>query len=171
MLQRRRYPNYRTISSIRKNGFLVIKINAVSNRGFYASALLIISAFFAGTCWSFAQMLHKVRTLTEALAFLLVFAFVLLWFVVGSRIILQRLSSIELFAGSGMFRFSHQVLRWRKDIEVPQQDVSAVTATVRWYGNRLNITMNGKTYSVGDLLDEDVAIIDKELRRALPALR
>jgi len=153
---------------MRKNGSLFIKIDAISNRGFYAVFLMIVSGMFVYGLWMFAPLLSKVRTLTEALYCLLPIAFLLLWFTVGLRIILERLCSLELSVGRGIFRLRYQISRWRRDIEARQDDVTAVIAKARWYGNRLNVTMNGKTYSLGDILDEDMEIVARELRRALP---
>ena len=78
---------------------------------------------------------------------------------------------MELSASGGIFRWSRRILRWGRDIEVRQHDVTSVTARAKWYGNRLSITMNGKTYSLGGLLDEDLEIIARELRRMLPEVR
>jgi predicted RNA-binding protein with PUA domain len=78
---------------------------------------------------------------------------------------------MELAAGNGIFRWSWRIWRWGRDIRVNQQDVTSVKARIKWYGNRLIITMNGKTYSLGGLLDEDPEIIVRELRRALPETR
>jgi hypothetical protein len=46
MFNHKRYPNYRTVSSMQKNGSLLIKIDAVSNWGFYAAGLMIVSGVF-----------------------------------------------------------------------------------------------------------------------------
>jgi hypothetical protein len=157
---------------MQKNGSsLLIKVDAVSNWGFYAAGLMIVSGTFVYGLWKFAPLLFKVKTLTEVLYCLLPIAFLLLWFTVGLRIILERLCSLELSVGRGIFRLRYQMSRWHRDIEARQDDVTAVTAKARWYGNRLNITMNGKTYSLGDILDEDMEILARELRRALPEAR
>lgn len=121
--------------------------------------------------WTFAPLLFEVRTRTEVLYCLLPIAFLFLWFTVGLRIILERLCSLELSVGRGIFRLRYRMSRWHRDIEARQNDVTAVTAKARWYGNRLNITMNGNTYSLGDILDEDMEILARESRRALPEAR
>jgi hypothetical protein len=154
-----------------KNGSLLIKIDAVSNWGFYAAGLMIVSGVFVFGLWIFVPALLKVRTLTEALYCLIPVTFLLLWFTIGLRIILERLCSVELSVGRGMFRWRYQMSFWRRELEARQDDVTAVIAKARWYGNRLNVTMHGKTYSLGDLLDEDMDIVARELRRALPQAR
>jgi hypothetical protein len=156
---------------MQKNGSLLIKIDAVSNWGFYAGGLMIVSGVFVYGLWMFAPLLLKVRTLTEALYCLVPVAFLLLWFIVGLRIILERLCSVELSVGSGIFRWRYKISRWRRDLEARQDDVTAVIAKARWYGNRLNVTMNGRTYSLSDILDDDLEIIARELRRVLPKVR
>ncbi len=172
LFQNKRYPNYRNVSSIQKNGsLLLIKIDAVSNWGFYTISLVITAGIFVCGLWIFMPALLKLRTFNEALYCLPFIGFLLLWFIGGMRIILQRLSSVELYAGRGSFRWSHTIWRWRRDIEARQEDVTAVIAKTRWYGNRLNITISDRTYSLGDLLDDDIAIVAQELRRALPAAR
>jgi hypothetical protein len=150
---------------------LLIKIGAVSNRGFYAVGLTIVSGVFLCACWIIAVALFKVRTLAEAVAVLLAAVFVFVWCMAGSRIILERLSVVELSVGSGIFRWTYRIWRWSRDIEALRDDVTAVEAKVRWYGNRLNVIMNGKTYSLGDLLDDDIEIVARELRSALPKTR
>jgi hypothetical protein len=154
---------------VRKNGSLLIKIDAVSNRGFYAIGLLIVSSAFVYGLWIFAPVLFKVRTVAEALYCLLPIAFLLFGVMLGLRIILERLCSVELSVGGGTFRWSYQISRWRRELEARQDDVTAVIADAKGYGNTLSVTMNGGTYSLGDLLDEDMEIVARELRRALPA--
>lgn len=153
------------------NGALVIKIDSVSNRGFYAVWLTVTLGVFVGGCWIFVPVLFRVNTPMDALAVLLPIGLLLLSCGIMSRIALERLSAIELFAGKGIFRWSYRVLRWSKDLEAREEDVTAVVAKARWYGNRLSVTMAGRTYSLGDLIDEDMTIIARELRRALPAVR
>jgi hypothetical protein len=156
---------------MQKNGSLLIKIDAVSNWGSYAVGLMIVSGVFVFGLWMFTPVLFKVRTITEALYCLLPVTFLLLWFMIGLRIILERLCSVELSVKKGIFRWRSQISLWRRDLDARQEDVTAVIAKARWYGNRLNLTMNGKTYSLGDLLDEDMEIVARELRRALPEVR
>jgi hypothetical protein len=170
LFQRKRYPNYRNVTSMEKNGALRIKISAVSNWGFYAGGLTIISAVFAGGCWIFLPPLFSVRTLTEALALLLAIAFLLLWCGIGARFVLENLCSVELLVGNGIFCWRYRILRWSKAFEAQQRDVTAVTAKARWYRNRLSVTAGGRTYSLDSLLDEDLAIISRELRLALPGI-
>ena len=172
LFQHKRYPNCRNVSSMEtKNGALIIKIDSVSNWGFYAAWLAVILGVFVGGCWIFVPALFRVKTLMDALALLLPIGFLLLWGGIMSRIALERLSAIELFAGKGIFRWSCRILRWGKDLEAREEDVTAVAPKARWYGNRLSVTMAGRTYSLGDLIDEDMTIIARELRRALPAVR
>src|ERR1700733_8771090 len=147
LFQRKRYPNYRNVSSMETNGALIIKIDSVSNRGFYAAWLIVILGVFGGGCWMFVPAFFRVKTLTDALSLLPFIGFLLLWCGIGSRIALERLCAIELFAGKGLFRWSYRILRWGKDIEAREEDVTAVIARARWYGNRLNVTMAGRTYS------------------------
>src|SRR5437764_7398972 len=168
LFQHKRYPNYRNVSSMETNGVLIIKIDIVSNWGFYAVLLPVILGVFVGGCWIFVPALFRVKTLTDAFSFLPFIGFLLLWCAILSRIALERLCAIELFAGQGIFRWSYRILRWGKDIEAREEDVTAVIAKVRWYGNQLNITMAGRTYSLGDLMDDDMTIVARELRRALP---
>jgi hypothetical protein len=171
LFQHKRYPNYRNVSSMEtKNGVLIIKIDSVSNRGLYAIWLTVTLGVFVGGCWIFVPPLLRVNTLMDALAVLLPIGFLLLWCGIMSRVALERLCAIELFAGKGIFRWSYRVLRWGKNLEGREEDVTAVVAKARWYGNRLNVTMAGRTYSLGDLMDEDMTIIARELRRALPAV-
>lgn len=170
VFQHKRYPNYRNVSSMETKGALIIKVDSVSNRGFYAIWLIVILGVIVGACWIFVPALFRVKTLTDALSFLPVIAFLLLWCGIESRIALERLCAVELFAGKGIFRWSYRILRWGKDIEARQEDVTAVIAKTRWYGNRLSISMAGRTYSLGDLIDEDMTIIARELRRALPGV-
>jgi hypothetical protein len=122
-------------------------------------------------CWVFGAALFRVQTLIEVLAFLAFVSFLLLWYTLFSRGLLERLCSVELAAGDGTFRWSWRILRWGRDIKVSQHDVTSVISRIKWYGNRLSIRMNGDTYSLGGLLDEDLEIITRELRRALPEAR
>jgi hypothetical protein len=156
---------------MQKNGFLVIKIGAVTDWGFHAVALVIITGAFGFGCWVFGAGLFRVQTPREALAFLPFVSFLLLWYTIFSRGLLERLSSVELAAGDGIFRWSWRILRWGRDINVSQHDVTSVISRVKWYGNRLIVKMNGKTYSLGGLLDEDLENIARELRRASPEAR
>jgi len=75
---------------------------------------------------------------------------------------------VELSVDRGIFRWRYRILRWGRDIEARQNEVTAVMTKAKWYGNRLSVTMNGKTYSLRNLLDEDMEIVARELRRALP---
>ena len=109
--------------------------------------------------------LFRVKTMTDALSLLPFIAFLLLWCGIESRIALETLCAIELFAGKGIFRWSYRILHWGKDIQAREEDVTAVIAKTRWYGNRLNVSMAGRTYSLGDLMDEDMTIVARELRR------
>lgn len=170
LFQHKRYPNYRNVSSIETNGVLIIKVDSVGNRGFYAVCLAMIWGGFVGGCCILVQALFQLKTPTGAFLFIPLFGFLLLWCGIGSRIALERLCKIELFVGKGIFRWSYRILRWGKDIEARQEDVTAVTGKTRWYGGRLSITMSGRTYSLGNLIDEDVTTIARELRRALPGM-
>src|SRR5678815_3136917 len=100
----------------------------------------------------------KVRTLTEAFYCLPFVAFLLLWFRVSSGIILERLCSVELSVGRGIFRWRYRILRWGRDIDARQNEVTAVITKARWYGNRLSVTIHARTYSLDGLLDEDMEI-------------
>jgi hypothetical protein len=172
LFQRKRYPNYRSVTSMEKSASsLLIKIDAVSNRGFYAVGLTIVSGVFLSACWIIAVAFSKVRTLAEAVAVLPAPVFMFVWCMVGSRFILERLSVVELSVGRGIFRWRYQIWRWSRDIEARRDDVTAVEGKVRWYGNRLIVMMNGKTYSLGGLLDDDVEKVARELRRELPQAR
>ena len=124
-----------------KNGALIIKIDSVSNWGFYAAWLPVILGGFVGGCWIFVPALFRAKTLTDALAFLLPIGFLLLWCGIGLRIALERLCAIELFAGKGIFRWNCRILRWGKNIEAREEDVTAGIAKARWYGNRLTVTI------------------------------
>jgi hypothetical protein len=156
---------------MQKNGSLLITIDAVSNWAFYAVGLLIVSGVVVYGLCMFAPLLFKVRTFTEALYGLLPIAFLLVWFIVGLRLILERISSVELSVRGGIFRWSYRIWRWRRDLEARQDDVTAVISKARWYGNRLIVTMNGRTYSLGELLRDDMEMVARELRRALPKAR
>jgi hypothetical protein len=156
---------------MQKNGMLVINIDAVSDWGFHAVALVIITGAFLFGCWIFGAGLLRVKTPAGALSFLPFVSFLLLWYTLFSRGLLKSLCSVELSAGNGIFRWSWRILRWGREIKVPQHDVTSVLARTKWYGNRLSITMNGKTYSLNYLLDEDMETIARELRRALPDAR
>jgi hypothetical protein len=123
---------------------------------------------FVFICWIFARGLFRARSAADALYFLPFVAFFLLWYRLASRMEMENLCSVELAAGNGIFRWSWRIFRWGRDIEAGTHDVTAIEAKVRWYGNRLSVSMNGKTYSLGGLLDEDLAVIARELRRALP---
>ena len=84
MFQRKPYPNYRTVSSVEKNGRLLIRIDPVSNWRSDAVGLIIVSVSFGCGCWMFASAFFKVRTLTEAFYCLPFVAFLLWWFRVTS---------------------------------------------------------------------------------------
>ena len=150
---------------------LVINIDAVSEWGFHAVALVIITGAFLFGCWIFGVGLFRVKTPVEALSLLPFVSFLLLWYTLFSRGLLERLCSVELAASDGIFRWSWRILRWGRDTKVSQHDVTSVMSRIKWYGNRLSITMNGKTYSLGGLSDEDLEIIARELRQALPEAR
>ena len=77
-------------------------------------------------------------------------------------------AQLSLPPATGYSGVSWRIFRWGRDIEAGTHDVTAIEAKVRWYRNRLSVSMNGKTYSLGGLLDEDLAVIARELRRALP---
>ena len=169
MFQTKRYPNYRSVSLMQKSGSsLLIKIDAVSNRGSCVSALILIAGVFLFTCWIFVPVLLEVRTLADALPVLLALGFVFTWCMIGLPIALRGLAVVELSIGDGLFRWRYRIWRWSREIEARREDVTAVEASVKWYGNHLNVIMNGKTYSLGDLLDDDVEVVARELRRALP---
>lgn len=167
-IQRERYANYRHVSSTEMNGALRVEIDPVDACGFYVVWLAVISAVFVGGCWVFAPALVRISTWTELSAILLVAVFLLSWSWIGIRIALQRLSHIELFVGRGSFRLSYWILRWRRDIEVRIEDVSAVESEIKWYGNKLSITVGGKTYVLGDLFKDDLMIVAGQLRKVLP---
>jgi len=56
--------------------------------------------------------LFKVRTPIEALYCLLPFAFLVLWFIAGLRIILERLCFIEILVEDGIFALRYGMLTW-----------------------------------------------------------
>jgi hypothetical protein len=110
----------------------------------------------------FVFPLFEARTLADAC---------IVWYVFGLRAFIQSLAAVELSVAHGIFRWRTRIWRWTRNVEARQGDVTEVAATVRWYGNSLRIVMNGKTYSLGALLDDDVETVARELRRALPEAR
>jgi len=147
LFQRRRYPNYRTVFSIQKNGFLVIKIGAGSHWGVCA-VNLVVTGFWVFFGWVFEAALIRTRPPVEALYVVPVIAFLSLACTLVPLGALESLCSVELAAGEGVFRWSWRIWRWGRDTKVSQHDVTSVVARAKWYGNRLSITMNGKTYSL-----------------------
>ncbi len=133
--------------------------------------MLLTSVIFLWGSWIFASPIIRSTPkadLTVRLAYCLsVVAFLFAWFLVGARICLRRLSSIELMVGGGVFKFTQRTFRWTKVITVPEENVTAVVAEAKWYRNELRLTMNGTSYAVGDLLEDDLKLLARELRRQL----
>lgn len=100
----------------------------------------------------------------SSLPFLVFFS---LWFFVGARLMLKRVSSIELSEGHEVFRWKQRTFRWSREFTVHPNDVTAVVAKTRWYKNEVIVTTKGKTYALGDLMKEDVQRLARELRHRL----
>jgi hypothetical protein len=162
------FPNYRNVSLAEKEGVLIVGISAVNNAGSFLLIIFVAVAVLIGALYLVIPALVHARTLTEAFAMLLLMVFLFAWFTIAARENLRKLCVIELCAGSGVFRWSYQLYRSTRTLEAPQHDATAVTATNRWYSNRLSVTIGGKVYSVTGLLDEDLAAITRKLRCALP---
>ncbi len=172
MSERKRFPNCRTLASITKGESLVINIEAVGNSKFYLVALMVISGVFVYALFVLIRGMFNITTIADlrqhALYGLPVVAFLFLWCFIGFQITLRRLSSIEISARDGVFHWKYHLFHWTKDIQARQEDVTAVITKAKWHKNELIVEMNGKTYSLDDLLADDMATIAKELRRALP---
>ncbi len=160
------FPNYRNVSLVEKEGVLIVRISAVNNASIVL--LIVFVAALIGALYLVIPALVHVRTLTSAFALLPLTGFLFAWFTMSVRGMLRNLCAIELFAGSGVFRWSYELYRWTRTLEVAQYDVTAVTATNRWYANRLSVTIGRKEYSITGLLDEDLARVTRKLKRALP---
>jgi hypothetical protein len=101
-------------------------------------------------------------------AYVLPFATILLlWFLIGTRIILKRLSSIQLSVGNGHLKWTQRTFRWTTEISVQQENVTAVFADGTWYRKALKLKMNGKLYILDDLLEDDRKLLSRELRLRL----
>jgi len=172
VFQRKRYKNYRSVSSIQKSGTsLLIKIDPPSDGGNSIVTLVMFSGMFLAGCWIFAPVLVKVRTVAEACVISFLFTILFTCYLLGLRAILRNLAVVELSIDHGIFRWRYRIWRWSRDIEAHEGDVTVVDPKIKWYGNRLNITMNGKAYALDSLLDEDVQAVARELRRMLPRAR
>jgi hypothetical protein len=169
LFQEKRYPNHRSVYFIQKSGTsLLIKIDPPGGRGKYLFFLMLFSGMFLGGCWIFLPVLLQVRMLAEAGAVSFFITVLCTWYVFCLRIILRNLAVVELSIDHGIFRWRYRIWRWNRDVEAPQNDVTLVEPGIKWYGNRLDITMNGKAYSLDSSLDEDVQAVARELRRGLP---
>ena len=168
MFQRKRYPNFRNVTAKQEQGRLVIEVSPVGNYRSYVFGLLLTSVVFLWGSWIFATAILRANTKADLLtrgAYCLPFiAFVFLWFFVGARIILKRLSSIELSIGHGVFKWTQRTFRWTKEISVCEGDVAAVIEDARWYRRTLKLTLNGKIYALDDLLEDDLKSLALQLR-------
>jgi hypothetical protein len=165
----RRYPNYRTVS-IDTSGGVMIQVHRVNNWFFYVCALAVLTLVAGSSSWMLVAAMLRSWSV-KALVLLLPLLFILLWFAVCSRIAVERLCTVELAVSEGCLRWSYGISRWRRAIEVAQQDVVAITAKHHWYGNRLLVAVRATAFRLDDLLDEDLETITRELRRALPGAK
>jgi len=169
--QLRRYPNFRNVTSSQEKGCLVVEVSPVSNYWSYACGLLLTSVMFLWISWSFANALLREASrfdwLTVALCSFLLVAFLVLWFVVGARIILKRLSSIEISVGNGEFKWTQRTFCWTKLVSVREGSVTAVVADARWYRKALKLKIDGQIYVLDDLLKEDLELLARQLRERL----
>lgn len=85
-------------------------------------------------------------------------------FFLGARIILKRLSSIELSVGNGVLKWTQQTFRWANEISARGENVTAVIADSRWYRKALKLKINGKVYVLDDLLEGDLDLLSRQLR-------
>lgn len=171
MIGRKRYPNFRNVTSKQEHGHLIFEISAVSNYGSYVFGLLLLSVVFLWGPWILAAAVLRPdpsADLATRAAYCLPFiAFLLLWCFVGARIILKRLSSIELRMEYGVVKWTQRTFRWKNEISVPEEAVTAVVADARWYRKALKLTINGKVYVVDDLLEDDLQLLSRQLRMRL----
>ncbi len=150
-----------------ENGRLVVKVSPVGNYGSYLFGLLLTSGVFLWCCWIFVTAISRAHTKGELLIYgvycLPFTAFVCIWFLLGTHIILKRLSSVELSVGGGIFIWRQQTLRWARETRVREEDVTAVIENIRWYGKTLKLTVKGKTYALGDLLEDDLKSLARQI--------
>lgn len=171
MFERKRYPNFRNVTSRQEHGCLIVEVSPVGNYGSYVFGLLLVPVIFLWGSWMFAAAVLRANTkadLATRAAYCLPFiAFLFLWFFVGARIILKRLSSIELSAGRGVFKWTQRTFRWTKEISAREENVTAVVADARWYRKALTLKMSGKIYALDDLLEDDLELLARQLRMRL----
>jgi hypothetical protein len=171
VFERKRYPNFRNVISKREPGRLSFEISPVGNYGSYVFGLLLVSIVFLWGCSILAAAAFPLHTnagfVTFAASCLLPIAFLLLWFFVAVRLILKRLSSIEISLDHGVLQWKQRTFGLIKQVSVPEENVTEVAADRRWYRNALKLKMNGKAYVLDDLLSEDLECLSRQLRTRL----
>lgn len=171
MIERKRYPNFRNLTSKQEHGCLIFEVSPVSNYGTYVFGLLLVFAVLLWGSWTLAAAVLRANAnvaLAISVAYSLPFAaFLLLWFFVGARIILKRLSSIELSVGHGVLKWTQRTFWWTNEISVPEEKVTTVVADARWYRKALKLKMNGRVYVLDDLLESDLELLSRQLRTRL----
>jgi hypothetical protein len=146
---------------------LSVQADHVNTWLFHACALVIAIVVAGIFSWNRIAAMFRARSV-EALTLLLSLAFVFAWLTIVLRIFLEPLCFVELSVSKGHFSWSYGLLSLRRKTEVARQDIVAVSAKHRWYGNRLEVAARGMTFRLDNLLDEDLETIERELHRALP---
>ena len=153
------------------SGALSISIARHNAWRFYIFFGVVVLAVFHFALGFLSRPLFLQPLSSGDLSLLPLFAFILVWFLVGVRISLWRAFGVEVLSiEHGKLLWTRTALFWVRSRAFQPQEVSSVKAITPWYGlsNRVEITASGRRHRIGDeLLHDETIELASHLRRAV----
>jgi hypothetical protein len=165
----------RRVSIAHENRWLVINIQQHNDRALYVGLLLCFTIIFGFLCSVFVPAFFRAESARQVLYLLPFTLFFGLWYFLSLRLGLWRAFGVEKIAISqGALLWERKALWWKRKLEVAGSDITDIVAKTPWHGlsNRVEFTLKGKTYRIGDMILRDEANeIVRDLRSAIPVSR
>ena len=139
-------------------GVLVVEIQR--NNGWFGYLLMLVAftAVFLFMSYIFVSPLFRRPIHSNALFLLNPIIFLIVLYVLALRVGAWRAFGKEqIVLEDGVLRWTRTALFWKRNLEIPAKDITAVNPVTPWHGqsNRVEFAAHGKRKRIGDMLARD----------------